>query len=423
MSRKVAVSAVVGFALWITGCSGTASSMPPDKPVERDRRALKEQVAAVVEADNRFAFDLYQRLRADESNLFFSPASISMALAMTYAGAAESTAAEMAKTLHFEMPKAQLDEEMRALRTSWNTNNKKQGFRLDVANRLWGQEGYHFRPEFLRVSRTDYGAELGQLDFRSEAEKARQTINAWVEDHTGQKITNLIPSAEALRDARLVLTNAVYFKGEWQEPFDKGWTKNEDFHVSADRKIKAPMMHKQDDFRYAHVEGLQLLELSYGDRSLSMVVLLPETVGKLSQLEEKLTTANLQNWTERLDSQEVIVYLPKFKTTSQFQLSDTLKAMGMVSAFDAGTADFSGMTGNRDLFISAVIHKAFVDVSEEGTEAAAATAVVAVPTAAPFRTEPKKPPVFRADHPYVFLIRDNRNGAILFLGRIIDPTK
>ncbi len=158
------------------------------------------------------------------------------------------------------------------------------------------------------------------------------------------------------------------------------------------------------------------------DGSLSMVVLLPEKVGKLGQLEEKLTTANLQNWTESLDSKVVIVYLPKFKTTSQFQLSDTLKSMGMVSAFDAGTADFSGMTGNRDLFISAVIHKAFVDVNEEGTEAAAATAVVAVPTAAPFR-EPKKPPVFRADHPFVFLIRDNRNGAILFLGRVVDPTR
>jgi serpin B len=171
-------------------------------------------------------------------------------------------------------------------------------------------------------------------------------------------------------------------------------------------------------FRYAHVEGLQLLELSYSDRSLSMVVLLPEKVGKLSQLEEKLTTANLQTWTERLVSQDVVASLPKFKTTSEFQLSDTLKAMGMVSAFDAATADFSGMTGNRDLFISAVIHKAFVDVNEEGTEAAASTAVNAVGTAG----DPQEPPVFRADHPFVFLIRDNRTGAILFLGRIVDPT-
>jgi serpin B len=412
-----AVAAVVGVTLWIVGLSGPASCGPP-KPTEKHRQPLKEQVAGVVEADNRFAFDLYQRLRSEKGNLFFSPASISMALAMTYVGAAENTAAEMAKNLHFEMPKAQLNEEMRALRTSWNRKEKKQGFRLDVANRLWGQEGYHFLPEFLRVTRTDYGAELGQLDFRSDAERARQTINAWVEDHTEQKIANLIPSAAALRVARLVLTNAVYFKGEWQEPFDKSQTKNEDFHVSTDRKIKAAIMHKQDYFRYAHVEGLQLLELSYSDRSLSMVVLLPEKVGKLGQLEEKLTTAYFQTWTERLVSQEVIASLPKFKTTSQFQLSDTLKAMGMVSAFDAATADFSGMTGNRDLFISAVIHKAFVDVNEEGTEAAAATAVNAVGSAG----EPQEPPVFRADHPFVFLIRDNRTGAILFLGRIVDPT-
>jgi serpin B len=345
-----------------------------------------------------------------------------MALAMTYAGASENTETEMAKTLHFEMPKAQLDEEMRALRTSWNTNTNKQGFRLDVANRLWGQEGYKFLANYLRVTRMDYGAELGQLDFRSQAEGARQTINTWIENHTGQKITNLISSPATLRDARLVLTNAVYFKGEWQERFRKNRTKNEDFHISLDRKIKAPMMHQRDDFRYAAVEGFQLLQLPYGDGSLSMVILLPEKVGRLSELEEKLTAANLQKWTASLVSQEVIVYLPKFKTTSQFQLSDTLKSMGMVSVFDGGTADFSRMTGNRDLFISAVIHKAFVDVNEEGTEAAAATGVTMAVTAAPFR-ERKKPPVFRADHPFVFLIRDDRTEAILFLGRIVDPTK
>ncbi len=419
MSKGSAFTAIVGIAFWLVRLSGCdAISAPSPTSNERDRQSLKEQVAAVVEADNQFAFDLYQRLRSDEGNLFFSPASISMALAMTYDGAAGNTAAEMAKVLHFGMPKAQLNEEMRALRASWNTKEKKQGFRLDVANRLWGQKGYHFLPEFLQVTRTNYGAEMGQVDFRSDLEQARQTINRWAEDHTGQKITNLIPSADALKDARLVLTNAVYFKGGWREPFDKTRTKDEDFYVSADRKIKAAMMNTQDDFRYAHVDGLQLLELPYGDRSVAMIFLLPEKVGKLSQIEETLSAANLQTWIQRLALHEVIIYLPKFKTTSQFQLSDTLKSMGMVSTFDAPTADFSGITGDRALFISAVIHKAFVDVNEEGTEAAAASTGNAVGSAG----EPTEPPVFRADHPFIFLIRDNRTGAILFLGRIVNPT-
>jgi serpin B len=421
MSRKNLASSVIGVGLWMVGFCGEASSMPPDKPVEGGRRALKEQVAAVVEADNRFAFDLYKRLRADEGNLFFSPASISMALAMTYAGAAENTAAEMAKILHFEMPKAQLDQEMRALRTSWNTNNKKQGFRLDVANRLWGQEGYKFLDTFLRVTRMDYGAELEQLDFAKETEKARRTINQWVEEHTQDKIKNLIRSADAVRGARLVLTNAVYFKGDWSTPFHKNRTKAEDFQVSANRKMKAPLMHQQHWFRYAAVDDLQVLDLPYGDGSLSMVVVLPEKVEGLGGLEGRLTNPNLQTWMARMKSEEVIVFLPKFKTTAEFQLRNTLKSMGMASAFDPSTADFSGMTDGKDLFISAVIHKAFVDLNEEGTEAAAATGVIMPPHAV--RTKPKKPSIFRADHPFVFLIRDRRNGAILFLGRMIDPSK
>jgi serpin B len=420
MSRKVAVSAVVGVALWIIGSCGKASSMPPDKPVERDRRALKEQVAAVVEAGNRFAFDLYQRLRADEGNLFFSPASISMALAMTYAGAAENTAAEMAKTLHFDMPKAQLDAEMRVIRASWNTNNKQQGFRLDVANRLWGRDGYKFLPEFLRVTRMDYGAELARLDFAKEAEKSRQQINQWIEAHTQDKIQNLIPSAQTVRDARLVLTNAVYFKGDWREPFDKNRTKDDDFHISENRQIKAPFMQKRHRFRYAAIDDMQILELPYGNGSLAMVILLPEKVDGLGELAGTLTTDNFRKWTVSLQTQEVVIFLPKFKTTAEFQLGNTLRSMGMASAFDPSTADFSGMTGGKDLFISAVIHKAFVDVNEEGTEAAAATGVIMTHTA--IRVKPKKPPIFRADHPFVFLIRDNRNGAILFLGRIVDPS-
>jgi len=401
----------------------------PDRPVwgqteikGRQVGKTKTELSAVVEGGNHFAFDLYGRLRADHGNLFFSPASISTALAMTLAGASGDTAAEMAKTLHVQMPKEQLDEAMRNVLASWKTSDKKAGFQLHVANRLWAQSGEQFLPAFLAVTSDDYGAELARLDFVTQVEQARQTINKWVEDQTAKKITDLIPSAGLLKAARLVLTNAVYFKGDWSDPFDKNRTKDEDFHVSADRTIKAPLMSTRHRFSYAAADGLQFLELPYGDRSLSLIAILPEKVGGLAELEGKLTIDNWRQWTGRLQQQEVIVYVPRFKTTSQFELGHLLQSMGMVSAFVPHSADFSGMTGTRDLFISAVLHKAFVDVNEEGTEAAAATAVVMVRASArPVR--PTKPPVFRADHPFVFAIRDNRNGAILFLGRVADPTQ
>src|SRR5580704_8432918 len=420
MVRRLVLVVVIAVGLSLYAVSDRAWSRPPGKRMKKDASSPQGQVSAVVQAGNHFAFDLYERLRSADGNLFFSPASISVALTMTYVGAAENTEAEMAKTLHLQMPKTQLNDEMRALLASWKSADKKQGYRLDVANRLWGQEGYGFLADYLGVTREDYGAELARLDF-NQPEAARQTINKWVEDNTQDKIKNLIPSASAVRGARLVLTNAVYFKGDWHDPFDKNRTKDQDFHVSPSRDVKTPLMSQQHRFQYAAAEGLQLLELSYGDGSLSMVVLLPTKVDGLAALEEKLTAASLQKWRDSAQSQDVIVFLPKFRTTAEFELGGTLKALGMPSAFDPSTADFSGMTGKRDLFISAVLHKAFVDVNEEGTEAAAATGVVMAAMA--MRRPPEPPPVFRADHPFVFLIRDNRNGAILFLGRVVDPTK
>jgi serpin B len=419
MFRFLAIPVVVGLAL-ATGLTAHPASAAPPTRRHRGDRTVNEQLAPLVEAGNRFAFDLYDRLRSADGNLFFSPASISVALAMTYAGAAGSTETEMAKTLHFEMPKSQLNEQMRALLESLNAKEKRQGYRLEVANRLWGQDGSKFLDDFLKVTRDDYGAELARLDFH-QPEAARDTINKWVEDKTQDKIKDLIASPSSISGARLVLTNAVYFKGEWHDPFKSNLTKPETFHVSRSRSHKTPLMHQKHHFRYAAGEGLQLLDLPYGDDSLSMIVLLPNKVEGLAHLESSLSTANLQRWLDAARSEEVIVYLPKFKTSAEFQLAGTLKAMGMPSAFDPTSADFSGMSGQKDLFISAVMHKAFVDVNEEGTEAAAATGVVMRPMA--MRGGTQEPPVFRADHPFVFLIRDNRSGAILFLGRVVDPQK
>ncbi len=218
-----------------------------------------------------------------------------------------------------------------------------------------------------------------------------------------------------------MLTNAVYFKGDWTDPFRKNLTKDEDFHLSSQQTVKAPLMHTRHHFRYAASDGLQVLELPYGDRSLSLIVLLPEKKDGLAKLEERLTFANWQQWTQNLSSQDVIVFLPRFKTTTQFEMNPLLQSLGITSAFNPQMADFSGMTGGRDFYVSAVLHKAYVDVNEEGTEAAAATGIIMRATAVRV-PRPEEPPVFRADHPFVFAIRDNRNGAVLFIGRLADPT-
>lgn len=384
--------------------------------------AIKQQddtarhVCEIVDGSNQFALDLYQQLRTDQGNLFYSPFSISTALAMTSAGAAGDTAAEFAKTLHFQLPQDQLHEGIKVMQTFATMPDNSTGIRLDLANRLWGQESYEFLPAFLQVTRDCYGAELARLDF-AHAEDTSKAINEWVAAQTEGQITDLISSDALSPVTRLVLTNAVYFQGKWAGPFDMEQTRHEEFHVTATEKIKVPMMHRSDKFRYGSVDGLQILELPYGNGSLSMLVLLPATSDGLAELEAKMSFQNMQRWTASMKQEtEVQVSLPKFKTTSHFDLSDTLEKMGLASAFDRIEADFSRMTTGRELFISAVIHQAFVDVNEEATEAAAATGVIMG-----IRGIPAVPPVFRADHPFVFMIRDNRNGAILFLGRITNP--
>lgn len=377
------------------------------------------EMSAVVKGTNEFASDLYARLKDKTSeNLFFSPYSISTALAMTYAGAAGETAKQMAQVLHFPVPESELHQTMTRLRDILRAD-KQAGFQLRVASRLWGQKGYEFLPEFLQATRKYYGAELGVLDFAQKTEAARQDINQWVEKQTEDKIKDLLAPGALDPSAKLVLTNAIYFKGNWQEQFSKNATKNAPFHISAAKEVSVPMMHQAEHFGYRASEDLQILEIPYAKGKLSMIVFLPKEIEGLSKLEKKLTEENLQGWTKGLGQQQVIVYVPRFKMTSQFSLKDTLQAMGMSLAFDDRKADFSRMSTGEGLYISAVVHKAFVDVNEEGTEAAAATGVVMMPTAAaPSREEP---PTFRADHPFLFVIRENQTGAILFMGRVRNP--
>jgi serine protease inhibitor len=372
----------------------------------------------VIRGNNRFAVELLGQVRDQPGNLFFSPSSISTALAMTYAGARTETAREMAKALHFTLPQERLHPAFASMIQALESGASKGGYRLSVANRLWGQKGYHYRPEFLATTREQYGAELAEVDFAA-SEQARQAINAWISEKTEGKILDLIPSGVLDGLTRLVLTNAIYFKGTWSEPFPKASTREAPFHVTVDETTKAPLMQRQGDLRFWAGEGLKVAELPYAGGTLGMTVLLPDAIDGLPALEAGLTDQKLTRWLSGLRSQKVAVALPRFKMTSEFSLGQTLAKMGMPLAFDQKRADFSGITSVEPLYIGAVIHKAFVDVNEEGTEAAAATGVVMKTRAA---MVPQPVAVFRADHPFLFLIRDLKSGSILFLGRVINPS-
>jgi serpin B len=371
----------------------------------------------LVRGNNRFAVELLGQVRDQPGNLFFSPSSISTALAMTYAGARHETARQMAETLHFTLPPDRLHPAFASLIRSLESGASEGGYRLSVANRLWGPKGYHYRPDFLSITRDQYGAELAEVDFAA-SEQARQTINAWISEKTEGKILDLIPSGVLDALTRLVLTNAIYFKGTWSEPFPKALTQEAPFHLTRDETTKAPLMQRQGDLRFWAGEGLKVVELPYAGGTLAMTVLLPDAIDGLPALEAGLTDEKLGRWLSGLRSRKVAVALPRFKMTSEFSLGQTLAKMGMPLAFDRNRADFSGITSVEPLYIAAVIHKAFVDVNEEGTEAAAATGVVMKTRAA---MVPQPIAVFRADHPFLFLIRDLKSGSILFLGRVVNP--
>ena len=375
---------------------------------------------AVVEGNNAFAIALYGQLRSQDGNLFFSPESISTALAMTYAGARGDTAAEMARTLHFTLPPERLHPAMGAL--LGNLNAAHNGYQLRVADALWAQRDYVFLDDFLKLTKSDYGAGFNKVDFRGATEAARLTINQWVEQKTDNKIKNLLQPGVLDPLTKMVLTNAIYFKGDWRTPFSKAYTEDEDFHLSPSRNVKVPLMNQVGGFNYYNGKTFQALEIPYKREDISLIIFLPKEINGLSGFEQSLTASNLQQWLSHLRPvSEVIVTIPKFKESQQFELQNTLGAMGMPLAFGE-RADFSGMNGNRDLRISAAIHKAFIDVNEEGTEAAAVTAMNMMTTAI-YEPNRPQPIIFCADHPFFFLIRDNRSGGILFMGRVNDPTR
>jgi len=376
--------------------------------------------ALLVGGNSAFAFELYQALKEEGGNLFYSPYSISLALAMTYAGARGDTAQQMADALRFMLEQDRLhsafnwlDAEL-AKRGEGAQGKDGEGFRLNIVNAIWGQKEYEFLPTFLDVLAENYGAGLRILDFITETEKSRLTINDWVSDQTEGRIEDLIPQGAIDALTRLVLTNAIYFNAAWENPFNKDITADGPFYLLDGGQVTVPMMKQTEAFGYTEGEGYQAVELLYNGDELSMVILLPEA-GEFEAFEEGLQAQQVCDIINSLQLTAVALTMPQFEFDSEFSLRDTLAEMGMPIAFSSD-ADFSGMTGNRELFISDVVHKAFVAVDEAGTEAAAATAVIMKLTAVP------EPPVeVNIDRPFIFLIRDIETGAVLFIGRVLNP--
>jgi serpin B len=376
--------------------------------------------ALLVEGNSAFAFELYQALRENEGNLFYSPHSISVALAMTYAGARGETAQQMAATLQFLLEQERLhpafnwlDAEL-ASRGEGAQGKDDEGFSLNIVNAIWGQKDYGFLSTFLDVLAENYGAGLRILDFMNETEKSRLTINDWVSDQTEERIKDLIPEGVITSLTRLVLTNAIYFNAAWEYPFDEDVTEDGPFYLLDGGQVIVPIMEQTESFGYTDGEGYQAVELQYDGNELSMVILLPEA-GQFQAFEEGLKAERVDAIINDLQPTGVALTMPKFEFDSEFSLTNTLARMGMPIAFSGG-ADFSGMTGSPDLFISEVIHKAFVSLDEAGTEATAATAVAMEES-----ESPGEPVEVTIDRPFIFLIRDIETGAVLFVGRVMNP--
>lgn len=394
----------------------TAAAIGASAPLSRLGFADAPLGNATVTGFTTFACDLYGKLRTQPGNLFVSPLSISAALTMTSAGAAGATLDEMTKVLHLPdqaTAHAGATELTRKL-TAGMADGK---YELRIANALWTQQGFPLKDEFLATLKKFYGAVPERADFAGNAEAARVAINAWVERQTNDKIKDLFPPGIIDSLTRLVLANAVYFKGDWRQPFVAGSTSDAPF-AAAGSSVPVPMMRQTGSFRYAEGDGWQSLGMGYKGDNLEMAFVLPRSVDGLAKLESKLTADALNGYVNAMSAERVSVLLPRFKATAQFNLNEALESLGMVQAFSPTAADFSRMTAGDPLRIQAVVHKAYVDVNEKGSEAAAATGVaIGLRSAAP----PAKPKEFKADHPFLFLIRDTSSGAVLFLGRFVKP--
>ena len=386
-----------------------------------DSGATAEGLSEVVSGNNEFAFDLYSKLNeGEDSNIFFSPYSMSTAVAIAYEGAEGQTEQEMRDVFHFPEDESTMRSSFARIYNTINKGSSK--YIIHTANALWAQEDYTFLEEYTDAVERYYGGQTTNVDFVGDTESVRLRINHWVESQTNNKIKNLLTPGSINPITRLVITNAVYFKGDWANQFDKKDTTSEEFTTTGGNVVRADMMRLQDDdidFNYAETDTLQILEMPYKGEELSMLIILPkdDSGDGLGEVEAMLDADELESMKSGFREQTVYVYMPKFTFETKYQMANTLSDMGMPAAFQWPGADFSGMDGTHMLYISKVIHQAFVEVNEEGTEAAAATGIVMTIGAAPSQYK-----IFRADHPFIFIIQEKSTGSILFMGRVVDPT-
>jgi serpin B len=424
MKRSILSIIAVALSLLLVACSSPVSAEMLKSNKARDTSPSGTDLAVLIKGNSDFAFDLYQMLKTQNSgNMFYSPYSLSLALAMAYAGARDETAGEMAATLHFNLPVDALNMAFNYLALELNkrggttastTSGTDEGFRLNVVDDAWGQKNFKFLTSYLDALAVNYGAGLRILDFVKDAEGARQSINQYISDQTQGKIKDLIPQGAVNDLTRLVLTNAIYFKANWQSPFDKEASGDGTFKLLDGGQVNVSMMHQMHFFNYTQGNGYQAVELPYSDGQLSMLVLLPDS-GQFNTFQDAFNPQMLNNIVTAMREQNIILSLPKFQFDSSFGLKPALTLLGMPVAF-SDKADFSGINGTQGLSISDVLHKAFVSVDEAGTEAAAASAVIIGVTSMPSSTV-----TLSVDRPFIFLIRDIPTGAILFIGRVMNP--
>ncbi len=412
------------MAEWVRRLFGGKDEPDPSAELPHARRRPSGP-ESFAEDNNNFALAMYGQFRQRSGNLFFSPFSIRIALGMIQVGARGETAAQMRETLRISSSDETLHVSFAEIIQQLNAAGGGK-YEMAVANSLWVQDGAPLQPGFLDLIARYYAGAMNLVDFRRGAEAARVTMNQWVEDKTRQKIRELIPSGGLDAETRLVLLNAVYFKGRWVLPFDKAATCDEPFHLEAGGQVQASLMHQSEEVGYLKDRGYQAVDLVYRGGDLSMLVLLPDRKDGIRNLERMLSARMLHDCVAQMHTREVKLFLPRFKITwGTVNVRDQLTALGMPLAFTRAQADFSGINGHEpphedSLFISDVLHKAFVEVNEEGTEAAADSTVYMMRVGAALRPPPT--PVFRADHPFVFAIRERKTSALLFLGRMADPT-
>lgn len=401
----------------ITTDEGTIQSTHSSYTRDLNPNIVPADLQQLVDGNTAFAVEFYHQLnKQGNANIFYSPYSVSLALAMTYAGARGETQRQMAQTLHYTLDTSMIHQAFNALDLALTQRaNPAKGVTLNIVNSTWGQIGFPFKQQFADIQKINYGADIRLVDFAGLPEQCRLTINSWVSDNTMQKIENLIPQNAISPNTALVLVNAIYFNGLWQTNFDKALTTQADFHLSDNSVIQVPMMAFNDSvessFPYVAGDNYQAVELPFKGDELSLVVMLP-TSGAFESFERELTARTLHAIITSMQEQKVKIQLPKLKlSTPSISLVDILMAMGMPIAFSEG-ADFSGIA-DEGLYISDVFHKAYLALDENGAEAAAATAVILDSNAVE--------PSFIVDRPFIFTIRDNPTGTILFMGKIGDP--